>query len=117
MPYEAKETKTYDQPASTVTRSAAEVINQLGGKTSKKNDPADGRLEANFNKKIKGKVFGNRCDLTVQITSQTPEQCIVSVEAYPVDPIGNKLMFGVRGDPARLVVDTFLADLDERIAG
>lgn len=117
MPYEAKEKRTYDQPADTVTKLAAETIDQLGGKMLKKSKPADGSLEANFNKKIKDRAIRNRCQLEVSIARQSAKQCTVSVTAYPVDPLGNRLTFGVPGNPGRFVVDTFFADLDERIAG
>ena len=114
MSYEVKETRTYDHSADAVNRLAAEVIRQLGGKLSKKKS-ADGSLTANFNKKIKGKMFANRCQLEVTVIPQTAEQCQVTMLAYPVDPIGNKLLFGVRGDPARMVVDTFLTDFEAQI--
>ncbi len=51
MSYVAKETKIYNQAADEVIKSAEAAINQLGGKPSKKNKPAEGRLDANFNKK------------------------------------------------------------------
>ncbi len=112
MAYEAKQTKTYSYAADEVIRSASMVIANLGGKASKKNDPAKGRLEANFNKKVKGQFMNNRVQLEIKIASQSPEQCTVSALSYPVDPVGQKLLFGVRGKPARRVIDTFFAELD-----
>jgi hypothetical protein len=117
MSYTVKETKTYNQAADAVTRAASEIIAQLDGKTTKKNKPENGRLDANFNKKVKGSPLNNRIQLEVTITPSSAEQAAVVVEAYPVDPVGNKLMFGVRGNPSRVVVDAFLGDLDQRVAG
>jgi hypothetical protein len=117
MSYVVKETKTYNQAADVVTKAAVEVINQIDGKPTKKNKPENGRLDANFNKKVKGAPLNNRIQLEVSITNQSPEQATVSVEAYPVDPVGNKLTFGVRGNPSRVVVDAFWGDLDKRVAG
>ena len=117
MDYTVKETKSYNQPTDTVIKAAAEVINQLDGKPTKKNKPENGRLDANFNKKVKGIPLNNRIQLEVSVTSQTPEQSTISVEAYPVDPVGNKLMFGVQGNPSRVVADAFWGDLEQRIAG
>jgi hypothetical protein len=111
MSYVVKETKTYNQAAAEVIKSAETAINQLGGKPSKKNKPAEGRLEANFNKKVGGKPINNRVQLEVKIASQSAEQSSVSIEAYPVDPMGNKLAFGVRGQPGRVVIDAFLSAL------
>jgi len=112
MSFVVKGTKTYNQAADAVVKSAEAAITQLGGKPSKKNKPAEGRLEANFNKKIGGKPLNNRVQLEVKVTSQAAEQCAVSFEAYPVDPIGNKLAFGVQGQPGRVVLDAFLSALE-----
>lgn len=109
--YTVKESKTYDRAAGTIIKSATEAISQLGGSQSKKSKPDEGRLDANFNKKIGSKPLNNRIQLEVSVTSQAPEQCTVSVVAYPVDPVGQKLMFGVQGQPARLVLDAFLERL------
>jgi hypothetical protein len=109
--YTVTESKTYNRAADAVTKSAVEAISQLGGSQSKKSKPEAGRLEANFNKKIGSQPLNNRIQLEVNITSQSAEQCIVSIVAYPVDPVGQKLMFGVKGQPARAVVDAFLGGL------
>lgn len=115
MPYEFNHTKTYNHPADRTIKSAATIIEALGGKASKKSDPSKGWLEANFNKKVKGDFINNRCQLEVKIEPVSPEQCSVSAQAYPVDPIGRKLMFGVRGKPAQHVVNAFFAELDTQL--
>ena len=117
MSYEAKATKTYDQSAEVVVELAAKAITDLGGKLSKKSKPASGRLEANFNKRIGKRAFGNRCQAEIRVTSQTAGQCTLAARVYPVDPVGQPLMFGVRGKPAHLVLSTLLADLDQRVVG
>ena len=61
------------------------------------------------------KAFGNRVQLIVQVTEQTGGQGALALEAYPVDPLGKKLLFGVMGDPARLVVNAFTVRLDARL--
>ena len=111
MSYTVTESKTYNQAAGAVTKSAVEAISQLGGSQSKKSKPEAGRLEANFNKKVGSQPLNNRIQLEVSVTPQSAEQCTVSIVAYPVDPVGQKLMFGVRGQPARTVVDAFLEGL------
>ena len=50
MAYDAKQRKIYNHPAEFVSLSASEIIKNLGGKESKKSNPAKGRLDANFNK-------------------------------------------------------------------
>jgi hypothetical protein len=115
MAYDVKQSKTYTQAADAVTNSAVAVIQTLGGVTTKKNKPDQGRLDANFNKKIKGEYMNNRVQLQVQIKAQSSQECVVSAEAYPVDPMGMKLTFGVKGKPAQQVLDVFFAELDNQI--
>jgi hypothetical protein len=110
--YTVKESKTYQRAADAVTKSAVDAISQLGGSQSKKSKPEEGRLDANFNKKIGSQPLNNRIQLEVSVSPQSAEQCTVSIVAYPVDPVGQKLMFGVRGEPARAVVDAFLGRLE-----
>ena len=112
MSYTVNESKTYNRAAEAVIKSAIEAISQLGGSQSKKSKPEAGRLEANFNKKIGSQPLNNRIQLEVSVTSQSAEQCTISVVGYPVDPVGQKLMFGVRGQPARTVIDAFLGRLE-----
>ena len=109
--YTITESKTYNRAADAVIKSAVEAISQLGGSQTKKSKPAEGRLDANFNKRIGSQPLNNRIQLEVNVTSQSAEQCTVSIVAYPVDPVGQKLMFGVHGQPARAVVDAFLGGL------
>jgi hypothetical protein len=47
--------------------------------------------------------------------SDGPDRCTASVEAYPVDPLGNRLRFGVLGEPARVVTSAFWARLEARL--
>ena len=112
MSYTIKESKTYNRAAEAVVKSATEVINKLGGSQSKRSKPEAGSLEANFNKKVGSQPLNNRIQLEVKIAAQSAEQCTISIVAYPVDPVGQKLMFGVRGQPARTVVDAFLGGLE-----
>ncbi len=115
MPYDVKESKVYPRPAAEVLAAAAEVVKAIEGKLAKGNDPASGRVEANFNKSVAGKAFGNRVQLIVQVADQAGGGCALALEAYPVDPLGKKLLFGVLGEPARLVASAFTARLEARL--
>ena len=117
MGYEARATRAYGRPAAAVVDQATEAVARLGGKAGKGSRPADGHLEAAFNKAVAGKTFMNRCELVVQVTADGPERCAVAVEAYPVDPMGKKLLFGVMGEPAKLVATAFCQELDARLTG
>ncbi|MGC3998615.1 MAG: hypothetical protein QM767_14590 [Anaeromyxobacter sp.] len=111
MGYEVKGTRSYAKPAAAVAAAAAEVLAALGGKAAKTSRPADGHLEAIFNKEVAGKAFMNRCQLVLDVAA-SGEQASLSAGCWPIDPIGKKLLFGVMGEPAKLVLDTFLARLD-----
>lgn len=115
MSYTVKESKSFPRPMSDMSAATSQVLKKLGGKLSKKTKASAGYFEINFNKKIneKGKkrYINNRIQLHVKVQSDSPEQSTLSVEAYPVNPIGQKLMFGVRGKPARTVIDMFWAEL------
>jgi hypothetical protein len=114
MPFEVKETRSYARPAAEVAAAAAEALREIEGKLGKGSDLAQGRLEAVFNKSVAGKAFGNRVQLVAQVTG-SGAGCALALEAYPVDPLGKKLLFGVLGEPARLVVSAFSARLDARL--
>lgn len=114
MSYIVKKRKVYNQPPSATMKAALAVIDNLGGKQSKKSAPEEGHLNANFNKKVGGQSLPNRVQLEITIKEKAA-QSMVAIIGYPVDPIGNKLSFGVNGDPARTVIDAFLGDLDQRV--
>jgi len=113
--YEVKESRAYPGPASAVAAAVQEEVVQLGGKLAKASKPAEGYLEANFNKEVGGKSFGNRVQLVVRVAGESAERCALTIDAYPVDPLGKKLLFGVLGAPAKLVIDALCARLDARL--
>lgn len=112
MAYDVKQAKSYQQPAQAMSQLAAATVARLGGKADKKNNPAAGHIEVTFNKQVKNQMLPNRIQLVVKLEAVSPESSQLSVLAYPVDPVGNKLMFGVRGNAARTVVDAFWAELE-----
>ena len=105
----------FNQPAGAVSEAIADMLVQLGGKTSAASNPAKGQLEATFNKKVKERALPNRCQLRVKIAAKSAESCMVMVKVFPVDPMGNKLTFGVRGDASQVVLDTFFDELAHQI--
>lgn len=116
MPYDVKTSRAFPRPAAEVTAATAEALRAIDGKLGKATDPARGHVEATFNKSVAGKAFLNRVHVVVQVTGEGAD-CALALEAFPVDPLGRKLLFGVLGDPARLVADAFAAQLDGRLKG
>jgi len=115
MSYAVKDSKELPRGAADVLAAAAEVISQLGGKPPKKVPEVAGQLAADFNKEVGGQAFGNRVRLIVRVAGDGAARCTTSVEAYPVDPLGNRLQFGVVGEPGRLVAAAFWQRLETRL--
>lgn len=113
MSYDVNQKQSFNQPVAQVSRSAATALEGLGGKVS--GNPDKGQFEATFNKKVKSQPLNNRCQLRVKVAPQSDDSCQVLAKAYPVDPMGNKLTFGVQGNAAQVVMDTFLAELKAQL--
>ncbi len=71
-------------------------------------DANGGRVEAQFDKKMRGKILGDRSWVEVQISAASGKtNC--ELYAFPLNAIGQKLMFGARDG----VVDAVIAALWE----
>ena len=68
-------------------------------------------LEAKFPKTIPGKTLGERTYFSCEVRSQG-ETSLVVVDAYPLEAVERKLMFGVRKGVTQTVVSCFSAHLD-----
>lgn len=112
MSYDVNAKKSFNYPADQLSAAASDVLVKLGGKPSAKSNPAKGQIEVTFNKKVKDRALVNRCQVRVKIVPQGDSTDLMA-KVYPVDPMGAKLTFGVRGDAAQTVMDTFLAELNE----
>jgi len=115
MSYAVKDTKEFSHPVADVAAAAGETITQLGGKRSKKDAGIAGEVHADFNKEIGGRAFTNRVHLIARVTGDATRGSVV-LEAYPVDPLGNQLQFGVVGEPAKLVTGAIWQRLEARLA-
>lgn len=114
MPFTVRETKTYPYPLEKVYQAALGAIAGLEGKVIREN-PAAGEIQAKFDKKILGKVLGDRTQIDSQIVSQSDGESTLSFEIYPLDPLGRKLMFGARKGVSRTVAAWFIAHLEHRL--
>ncbi len=115
MSLNVKTAKTYDAPVTAVFAAAVAAISGLEGKVARQ-DSAKGLIEATFDKKILGKVLGDRSHIDVSVTQDAEGKSVVAVDAYPLDAIGRKLMFGARAGVTETVVSWFFAHLEHRLA-
>jgi hypothetical protein len=113
MGYEVKEARQYAGTAADVRAAAGDAAVALGGKPAKK--AAEGVVDVTFNKAVGSKVLQNRVQLVVRFAEAGPGLCSAAADAFPVDPVGQKLLFGVLGEPARVAVNALWAALDAKL--
>lgn len=114
MPYTKRETRNYNHPSEGVFDAALKAVAGLEGKVAKQS-PTERLLEVNFDKKILGKVLGDRTNLSATV-SETQEGSQLTVEAYPVDAVGRKLLFGARKGVTQTVIDWFFAHVEHHLS-
>ena len=114
MPYEINEEKKYSQPAEALYAAALKAAAGLEGKVDRQ-DPQKGQFEIRFDKKILGKVLGERTYLGIKVLAQPEGGSAIAVEAYPLDPVGQKLLFGARKGVTATVVSWFFAHLEHHL--
>jgi hypothetical protein len=112
MSFEVNQSKTYTQSLKAVQTAALGAIAGLEGKILKQ---SDNRIEAKFDKKILGKVLGDRTQIEIDLSSPADNESQVAVSIYPLDPVGRKLMFGARKGVSQTVASWFWAHLEHRL--
>jgi len=114
MPFTVKESRTYDKPKENTFQAAQKAIAGLEGKVLAE-DAGAGTIQGQFDKKILGKVLGDRSQILVTITGSNEDSSTVAVEAYPINPVGQKLQFGARKGVVPTVVSWFWAHLEHNL--
>ncbi|GJM40938.1 MAG: hypothetical protein DHS20C20_12200 [Ardenticatenaceae bacterium] len=114
MSFTVKDEKQYSQNKDTVYSAALGAIEGLQGKIQNQ-DAAAGTIGIDFDKKILGKVLGDRTHMNVTV-SQAGDGTAVAVEIYPLNAVGQKLMFGARKGVSRTVGNWFYAHLEHRLS-
>jgi len=115
MPFEQHQEKKYQQNSYNVYQAALKAVEKLEGRTVF-NSPETFRVEVKFNKTILGKVLGERTNLTCVIQPQGADSLVV-IDAYPLDAVDRKLMFGARKGVTETVVSWFIAHLENNLGG
>ncbi len=115
MPYTIKEEKKYDHPVKDVQQASMAAIEHLGGKMLEQ-DEARGSLSAQLNKTILGKTVGERTQFNINTQALSDAESRLAIEAFPLDAIGRKLMFGARKGVTRKVLDWFYEGLENHLS-
>jgi hypothetical protein len=110
MAYDKHQEKEYSKDAQSVYQAALKATEKLQGKVIK-SAPDTFRLEANFPKVILGKTLGERTFCSCEIRPQA-EGSLVVLDAYPLDALNRKLLFGARKGVTDTLVSWFIAHLE-----
>jgi hypothetical protein len=114
MPFEQHQEKQYAKEARAIYQGALAAIETLEGSLVS-SAPDKLRLEVKFPKTMLGKTLGERTFLSCEVRPQG-ETGMVIVDAYPLDAVERKLMFGARKGVTQAVVALFMEHLDQRLA-
>src|SRR5437879_2550261 len=96
MPLDQHQEKTYPYDPPLVYQAALTAVQKLEGRILSA-DADNLRVEARFPKVILGRTLGERTQLSCQVKAQGQGQgSDVAIEAYPLDALERKLLFGAR---------------------
>lgn len=114
MKYTVREEKAYEAAPEAIYEAALGAVEGLQGKVVAQDAEAKS-IEAQFDKKIHGKVLGDRTRMELKVQGGDPGTGQVTMEIYPVDPVGRKLQFGARKGVPQQVMAWFVAHLEHRL--
>ena len=115
MDFTIRETRTYPGSLDHSLRAIDLAVKGLQGKILKRASQTR-MLVAWFDKTIHGQVLGDRTQIEITVTVTEPETVQIGLAAYPVDPVGRKLLFGARNGVTRTVLTWFVAHLDYQMS-
>src|SRR5712692_9272827 len=113
MPLEQHQEKVYPREAQSIYQAGLKASEKLGGKILSA-APEKLRFEARFPKVILGKTLGERTQLACEVRAGGAGGTLV-LDAFPLDAVERKLMFGARKGVTLTVVSWFLAHLEQNL--
>ncbi len=113
MPFEYHQEKTYPLDAQTVYQAALKATDKLQGKVIA-SDPGKFRVEANFPKVILGKTLGERTHWSCEVQPLGVSSLVI-FDAYPLDALNRKLMFGARKGVTQTLITWLIAHLEHNL--
>ena len=113
MPYEIHQEKSYPVSAQTAYDASMKVIEKLSGSVIG-TTPGKLRVETNFPKVVLGKTLGERSYCSIEVQPEG-DGCKLILDAYPLDALNRKLMFGARKGVTLTVVTWFMAHLEHNL--
>jgi hypothetical protein len=113
MPFEQHREKNYAKDVQTIFQAALKATEKLEGKIIL-SVPEAFRLTARFPKVILGQTLGERTELSCEVRANGEGGTVV-VDAFPLDAVERKLMFGARKGVTQTVVTWFIAHLENNL--
>jgi hypothetical protein len=113
MSLEQHQEKNYPKDAQSIYQAAIKATEKLGGNVIS-SAPEKSRFEARFPKVILGKTLGERTQLSCEVRPQG-ESSLVVLDAFPLDALERKLLFGARKGVTLTVVTWFTAHLEHNL--
>jgi hypothetical protein len=113
MPYEQHQEKKYTRDAQSVYQAALKTTEKLSGALVS-SSVEKLRIETKIPKTVLGKVLGERTYLSCEVRPEG-EGSLVILDAYPLDALERKLMFGARKGVTLTVVTWFTAHLENNL--
>ena len=114
MPYEKRGSKTFKHPYEEVFKAAQKTVEELGGKVLK--SQVDQKiLHAQMDKRMKGEMLGDRSKLEMTFNEDSENQTTISIFAYPLNAVGQKLMFGARKGVVERVLSVFFETVEKHL--
>jgi len=113
MPFEQHQEKSYPKDAQSIYQAALKATEKLDGKIIS-STPEQLRFSARFPKVILGQTLGERTELSCEARADSAGGMVV-VDAFPLDAVERKLMFGARKGVTQTLVTWFIAHLEHNL--
>ena len=113
MPFEQHKEKNYPKDIQSIYDAAVKAATKMEAKFIS-TSPEQHKFTARFPKTIFGKTLGERTELSCEVRPDG-EGGIAVVDAFPLDAVERKLMFGARPGVTLTVVTWFIAHLENNL--
>ena len=114
MSYVIQEEKTFEVSFAELHKAVLGAISGLEG-SMLKDDPDAGRLKAKFPKTILNNVLGDRTQLEIAFEKVSDVETKMALKIFPINPVGQELLFGARKGVPRKVLTWFIAHTEHRL--
>lgn len=116
MPVDFHLSKMFPYPFADVYQSAFNSAKAMKGKVLQY-DVDKRTMNIQFDKKLYGKYLGDRSVFEIQFSEAEGPETTLTILAYPINPIGQKLMFGQRKGVIPAVSEAFYNEIEKRLTG